>query len=122
MARYVVFPTYNNEILAKAFRDRAVELGYKLKNIYYQSITLDTGDGGIKYSTCEMPFKDHVLGDVKLFFTTDTYRYKEEYSEFKIDGRTAKVYKDKVVVGCTTVEQGDIDKIIAAQKELNNGN
>lgn len=115
MAKYVVFEAFNDEYRRLLIK-RGIELGYDKFRILDDkpTITLDTDAGELWWST--LPLKNnHEVGDIKLFFTSDHYRYRKP---LKIGGYDVKMDKSGIMVGCQTVPKETVERIIEEWKKL----
>jgi len=116
MEQYIVFEAFNDEY-RQCLIKRAMELGYdKFRNLDDKpTITLDTEGGELWWST--LPIKiNHEMGDIKLFFSSDHYRYRKP---LKIGGHDVQMDKRGIVVGCQTVPKETVERIIEEWNKIN---
>ena len=126
MKRYVVFYTNSNTKLGEFLVKRANELGYKGNgNCANVSVSLDTKDGRILwtnegYVETEEGCKDHEYGDFQDFLTTDRYKFTPPKPPIYAGDYEVKFLKNgSINVGCTTIDEDTVKKIIQRYEEEN---
>ena len=132
MKDWLIFPCKDNESLAIAISNRAIELGYKTCHIstkdmaYTGAVALGrragnsiTNAGGY---VPDLLRGDNVqcqeLGNLNDLFYTEKYSIEKKI-QVKINNQyTAEITKNNVVVGCQTFPISVIDDLYNAKKEV----